>query len=205
MNVILSKTAGFCFGVDRAVSMVEQAVSDGKRVSTLGPIIHNQHVVRHFEEQGVKELKDPQEAEAGSCVVIRSHGVSRAVSRVLEAQNVEILDATCPFVKRIHKIVSSAEEKGRQPVIIGTKTHPEVTAIAGWCEHPLVFETPDELEKWFSESEERTKIPLSLVCQTTSTQKLWESCKKIIKKVCTNSEIFDTICEATEKRQKEAG
>ena len=205
MNVILAKTAGFCFGVDRAVSMVEQAVSDGKRVSTLGPIIHNQHVVRHFEEQGVKELKDPQEAEAGSCVVIRSHGVSRAVSRVLEAQNVEILDATCPFVKRIHKIVSSAEEKGRQPVIIGTKTHPEVTAIAGWCEHPLVFETPDELEKWFSESEERTKIPLSLVCQTTSTQKLWESCKKIIKKVCTNSEIFDTICEATEKRQKEAG
>ena len=205
MNVILAKTAGFCFGVDRAVSMVEQAVSDGKRVSTLGPIIHNQHVVRHFEEQGVKELKDPQEAEAGSCVVIRSHGVSRAVSRVLEAQNVEILDATCPFVKRIHKIVSSAEEKGRQPVIIGTKTHPEVTAIAGWCEHPLVFETPDELEKWFSESEERTKIPVSLVCQTTSTQKLWESCKKIIKKVCTNSEIFDTICEATEKRQKEAG
>ena len=205
MNVILAKTAGFCFGVDRAVSMVEQAVSDGKRVSTLGPIIHNQHVVRHFEEQGVKELKDPQEAEAGSCVVIRSHGVSRAVSRVLEAQNVEILDATCPFVKRIHKIVSSAEEKGRQPVIIGTKTHPEVTAIAGWCEHPLVFETPDELEKWFSESEERTEIPVSLVCQTTSTQKLWESCKKIIKKVCTNSEIFDTICEATEKRQKEAG
>ena len=205
MNVILAKTAGFCFGVDRAVSMVEQAVSDGKRVSTLGPIIHNQHVVRHFEEQGVKELKDPQEAEAGSCVVIRSHGVSRAVSRMLEAQNVEILDATCPFVKRIHKIVSSAEEKGRQPVIIGTKTHPEVTAIAGWCEHPLVFETPDELEKWFSESEERTKIPVSLVCQTTSTQKLWESCKKIIKKVCTNSEIFDTICEATEKRQKEAG
>ena len=205
MNVILAKTAGFCFGVDRAVSMVEQAVSDGKRVSTLGPIIHNQHVVRHFEEQGVKELKDPQEAEAGSCVVIRSHGVSRAVSRMLEAQNVEILDATCPFVKRIHKIVSSAEEKGRQPVIIGTKTHPEVTAIAGWCEHPLVFETPDELEKWFSESEERTKIPVSLVCQTTSTQKLWESCKEIIKKVCTNSEIFDTICEATEKRQKEAG
>ena len=205
MKVTLAKTAGFCFGVDRAVSLVEQAVASGKQVATLGPIIHNKHVVHRFEEQGVRELKEPREAETGSCVVIRSHGVSRAIYEQLVQQNVEILDATCPFVKRIHKLVAAAEEKGRQPVIIGTRTHPEVTAIAGWCSHPLVFESPEELENWFLASEERTKIPVSLVCQTTSTQKLWESCKKIIKKVCTNSEIFDTICEATEKRQKEAG
>ena len=205
MNITLAKTAGFCFGVDRAVSLVQNAVAEGKRVATLGPIIHNKHVVQRFEEQGVRELKEPREAEPGSCVVIRSHGVSRAVYEALEQQNVEILDATCPFVKRIHKLVAAAEDKGRQPVIIGTATHPEVRAIAGWCSHPLVFESPQELENWFLASPERAELPISLVCQTTSTQKLWESCKEIIKKVCTNHEIFDTICEATEKRQKEAG
>ena len=205
MKITLAKTAGFCFGVDRAVSMVQQAVDAGKQVATLGPIIHNKHVMDRFVSQGVRELKLPQEAEAGWSVVIRSHGVSRAVYEALAQQNVEILDATCPFVKRIHKLVYAAEVKGRQPVIIGTKTHPEVQAIAGWCSHPMVFETPEELENWFAEDPLRAEIPVSLVCQTTSTQKLWESCKKIIKKVCTNSEIFDTICEATEKRQKEAG
>ena len=205
MKTILANTAGFCFGVDRAVSLVQSAVDQGKRVCTLGPIIHNKHVIEHFETKGVQEISEPEEAEKGSCVVIRSHGVSKAVYNRLASQDVEILDATCPFVKRIHKIVSAAEELGRQPVIIGTATHPEVRAIAGWCSSPLVFETPEELEKWFCEDDKRANLPITLVCQTTSTQNLWENCKKIIKKVCTNSEIFDTICEATEKRQKEAG
>ncbi len=205
MKTTLAKTAGFCFGVDRAVSMVEQAVEAYRNVATLGPIIHNRHVVDHFAEKGVREIADPAQAEAGSCVVIRSHGISRAVYEQLQEQGVEILDATCPFVKRIHKIVSAAEEQGRQPIIIGTRIHPEVVAIAGWCSNPLVFETPEEVEKWFHECPERADLPVTLVCQTTSTQNLWENCKKIIKKVCTNHEIFDTICEATEKRQKEAG
>ena len=205
MKITLAKTAGFCFGVDRAVSLVEEAVSCGKQVVTLGPIIHNRHVVNRFAEEGVHEIAFPSEAPEGSCVVIRSHGISRAVYEELQQRNVEILDATCPFVKRIHKLVAAAEEKGRQPVIIGTRSHPEVQAIAGWCSHPLVFETPEELEKWLSESAENKNIPVTLVCQTTSTQKLWEICREIIKKVCTNREIFDTICEATEKRQKEAG
>jgi len=205
MKITLAKTAGFCFGVDRAVSLVEEAVSCGKQVVTLGPIIHNRHVVNRFAEEGVHEIAVPSEAPEGSCVVIRSHGISRAVYEELQQRNVEILDATCPFVKRIHKLVAAAEEKGRQPVIIGTRSHPEVQAIAGWCSHPLVFETPEELENWLSESAENKNIPVTLVCQTTSTQKLWEICREIIKKVCTNREIFDTICEATEKRQKEAG
>ena len=205
MRITLAETAGFCFGVDRAVSLVQDAVSREKQVCTLGPIIHNKHVMRKFEEQGVLEICEPEQAPENCCVVIRSHGVSKAVYERLEALPVEILDATCPFVKRIHKLVSAAEEKGRQPIIIGTKTHPEVRAIAGWCNSPLVFESPEELEKWFAQSEDRADIPITLVCQTTSTQKIWDSCKKIIKKVCTNSEIFDTICEATEKRQKEAG
>ena len=205
MKVTLAKTAGFCFGVDRAVSLVEEAVAAGKRVSTLGPIIHNRHVMDHFAAEGVRELSEPEEAAAGTTVVIRSHGVSRNVYERLSRRGVEIVDATCPFVKRIHKLVIRAEAQGRVPVIIGTPTHPEVQAIAGWCAHPHVFEGPEALENWLREDPSRAHLPLTLVSQTTSTQNLWESCKKIIKKQCTNSEIFDTICEATENRQKEAG
>ena len=205
MKATLAKTAGFCFGVDRAVSLVEEAVAAGKRVSTLGPIIHNRHVMDHFAAEGVRELSEPEEAAAGTTVVIRSHGVSRDVYERLSRRGVEIVDATCPFVKRIHKLVIRAEAQGRVPVIIGTPTHPEVQAIAGWCAHPHVFEGPEALENWLREDPSRAHLPLTLVSQTTSTQNLWESCKKIIKKQCTNSEIFDTICEATENRQKEAG
>ncbi len=205
MKITLAKTAGFCFGVGRAVNMVEQAVSEGKNVATLGPIIHNRHVTDRFARQGVRELNVPGQAAPGSCVIIRSHGVSRAVQEELEALDIEIVDATCPFVKRIHKLVAEAEKAGRLPIIIGVPDHPEVKAIAGWCSHSKVFETPEQLQNWLEEAEENRKMPVTLVCQTTSTQKLWENCKEIIKKECTNHEIFDTICEATEKRQKEAG
>ena len=108
MKVTLAKTAGFCFGVDRAVSLVEEAVAAGKRVSTLGPIIHNRHVMDHFAAEGVRELSEPEEAAAGTTVVIRSHGVSRDVYERLSRRGVEIVDATCPFVKRIHKLVIRA-------------------------------------------------------------------------------------------------
>lgn len=204
MKVVMAETAGFCFGVDRAVSMVEQAVREGRQAVTLGPIIHNRHVVAHFETLGVREVDDPAEIADGCAVIIRSHGVSRAVYEQLQARNLTILDATCPFVKRIHGIVQTAERQGRTPVIIGTRTHPEVAAIAGWCAAPLVFENAEELSAWLAEDEKNRFLPISMVSQTTSTQMLWESCCKIAKKVCTNLEIFDTICGATEKRQKEA-
>ena len=204
MNILLAKTAGFCFGVDRAVAMVEKAVADGKHAVTLGPIIHNRHVVDRFSALGVKEVSSPDEVPEGSTVIIRSHGVSREVYEHLQEKGVEILDATCPFVKRIHRLVASAEEKQRRAVIIGARAHPEVCAIAGWCQDPLVFETAEELQNWLEEDEKRKDFPLLMVFQTTSTQNLWKSCCKIAKKVCTNCEIFDTICEATEKRQEEA-
>ena len=204
MKVILAKTAGFCFGVDRAVAMVEEAAKAGKRAVTLGPIIHNRHVVDRFAAMGVRTVENPSEIEDGCAVIIRSHGVSRAAYEALQERQLEVLDATCPFVKRIHGIVQEAERRGRQPVIIGTRQHPEVTAIAGWCTSPLVFENAQELAQWLSDNQARREMPLSLVCQTTSTQALWESCCDFIKKVCTNYEIFDTICGATEKRQKEA-
>ena len=204
MQIILAKTAGFCFGVDRAVSLVEEAVREGKRVATLGPIIHNRHVIERFTALGVREIDAPEEARPGECVVIRSHGVTHTIMEQLAGMDVEVIDATCPFVKKIHRIISEAKEKGQQPVIIGTRSHPEVQAIAGWCEEPVIFETPDELAEWLRNGANRTKIPMRMVCQTTSTQNLWKSSCEIAKKECTNCEIFDTICKATEMRQKEA-
>ncbi len=204
MKVTLAKTAGFCFGVSRAVEMVEREAGSGKRTVTLGPIIHNRHVVERFAAMGVRTVETPGEIEPGCTVVLRSHGVPRAVQEELEGRGLEIVDATCPFVKRIHRIVAEAEARGRQPVIIGSAAHPEVIAIAGWCEHPLIFGDEKELENWLRSGEGRDEKPITMVSQTTGTQALWKSCCKILKKVYTNSEKFDTICRATEERQKEA-
>ncbi len=204
MKVTVAKSAGFCFGVNRAVELVEQAVRDGKKVVTLGPIIHNRHAVKHFEDMGVGVIDSPDQAQPGTMVIIRSHGVTRAVYEALESRGVEIIDATCPFVKRIHGIVSNAEAEGRLPVIIGTRSHPEVEGIAGWCQNCEIFETPEELQNWAESLSDRQDLPICMVCQTTSTESLWNSCGEIAKKQFTNLKIFDTICKATESRQSEA-
>ena len=204
MSVQVAKSAGFCFGVSRAVELVEEAAAAGKKVATLGPIIHNRHVVHKFETLGVRVIEEPEQAMPGETVIIRSHGVSRAVYQRLEAQGVEIIDATCPFVKRIHGIVSRAEEEGRLPVIIGTPTHPEVEGIAGWCGDCKVFAGPEDLEKWAKSSDNLKNSAICMVCQTTSTESLWKTCGNFAKKQFTNLKIFDTICKATEYRQSEA-
>ena len=204
MSVNVAKSAGFCFGVNRAVELVEQAAKSGKTVVTLGPIIHNRHAVAHFEKMGVHVIQTPEEAQPGDTVIIRSHGVTRKVYETLQARGVEIIDATCPFVKRIHGIVSAAQEEGRMPVIIGTRDHPEVEGIAGWCDNCQIFQTPEELENWAKSQPEGADLPICMVCQTTSTESLWKSCGKIAKKQFTNLKIFDTICKATESRQNEA-
>ena len=204
MSVTLAESAGFCFGVSRAVELVEQAAKEGKQVATLGPIIHNRHVVEHFERMGVRVIDTPEEAVPGDTVIIRSHGVSRDVYHRLESRGVEIVDATCPFVKRIHTIVSRAEEEGRIPVIIGTPTHPEVEGIAGWCKDPRVFENVSALKKWAEDAAIAEDSPICMVSQTTSTESLWKLCGNFAKKQFTNLKIFDTICRATEYRQSEA-
>ena len=204
MSVRVAKSAGFCFGVSRAVELVEQAALAGKKVATLGPIIHNRHVVDKFENMGVRVIDTPEEALPGETVIIRSHGVSRAVYERLEAQNVEVIDATCPFVKRIHTIVSRAEEEGRLPIIIGTPTHPEVEGIAGWCSDCRVFAGPEDLKKWAESDDALKNSAICIVSQTTSTESLWKTCCEIAKKQFTNLKIFDTICRATEYRQSEA-
>ena len=204
MSVTVAKSAGFCFGVNRAVEIVEKAAKEGRQVVTLGPIIHNRHAVTHFEQMGVKVIDSPRQAQPGQTVIIRSHGVSRAVYEELERRGVQIEDATCPFVKRIHGIVSNADAEGRLPVIIGTRSHPEVEGIAGWCRNCRVFETPEELENWIKLEEISENSPICMVCQTTSTESLWKICCEIAKKQFTNLKIFDTICKATESRQSEA-
>ncbi len=204
MSIHVAESAGFCFGVNRAVELVEQAAASGKKVCTLGPIIHNRHAVSRFQEMGVEVIDTPEQAQPGQTVIIRSHGVTKAVQEALEARGAEVVDATCPFVKRIHGIVSKAEAEGRLPVIIGTRSHPEVEGIAGWCSHCKIFENAEELEAWVKSGEISPDFPISMVCQTTSTESLWRSCENFAKKVFTNVKIFDTICKATEFRQSEA-
>ena len=200
----VAKSAGFCFGVNRAVELVEKAAQFGGRVVTLGPIIHNRHAVGRFEAMGVRVVTAPQDVEAGSTVVVRSHGVTRATMEALEKIGAQIIDATCPFVKRIHEIVSREEQAGYLPVIIGTRSHPEVEGIAGWCERCEIFESVEEFKNWAKGEGISPDSPICMVSQTTSTEFLWKSCVNFAKKQFTNLKIFDTICRATENRQTEA-
>ena len=204
MSVTVAKSAGFCFGVSRAVSLVEDAAKQGGRTLTLGPIIHNRHVVARFREMGVHVIDRPEEAAPGDTVVIRSHGVGKEVYKRLEAVGANIVDATCPFVKRIHEIVSGAEEGGMLPIIIGTPTHPEVEGIAGWCSRCKVFEDTQALENWVLSENIPKDLPVCMVSQTTSTEILWKKSVDFAKKQFTYLQTFDTICRATECRQREA-
>ena len=204
MKLELAKSAGFCYGVRRAVRMAEQAAEQGRACVMLGPIIHNNSVIEYLASLGVGLIQRPEEAEPGTAVIIRSHGEGRAAYEALAERGCPLIDATCPNVSRIHQIVSQAEEAGRQAVIIGSPTHPEVAAIAGWCAHPLVFEGVQALSDWLEGEPERRNLPVTMVSQTTSTQIIWDKCVEKAKKECTNLKIFDTICNATCKRQSEA-
>lgn len=199
----MAKSAGFCFGVSRSVKIAEEQLEKGG-CKCLGPLIHNEDVVARLEDMGLAVIYSPDEANAGERVIIRSHGASRAVIEGLRSGGVEVVDATCPFVARIHKIVSAASETGRRVVVIGTAGHAEVEAICGWCSGAVVVSDAQELEKWLLEDEKRCGEPITAVVQTTQTQKNLEECKLLLKKLCTNAEIFDTICSATSTRQEEA-
>ncbi|WP_288859449.1 bifunctional 4-hydroxy-3-methylbut-2-enyl diphosphate reductase/30S ribosomal protein S1 [uncultured Flavonifractor sp.] len=204
MRLELARSAGFCYGVRRAVQMAEMAAEGGRPCVMLGPIIHNRDVIAYLESIGVGLVDTPEEVPPGTAVLIRSHGEGRPVHEALARLGRPVIDATCPNVSRIHQIVSRAEEGGRQVLIIGTRTHPEVAAIAGWCRRPVVLEGVAELSDWLETAPERRDIPLTMVSQTTSTRFIWDSCVEKAKKECTNLKIFDTICNATCKRQSEA-
>ena len=204
MKIRIANSAGFCYGVRRAVELAEGAARSGEPCVMLGPIIHNRDVIAYLESIGVGLVDTPEEVPPGTAVLIRSHGEGRPVHEALARLGRPVIDATCPNVSRIHQIVSRAEEGGRQVLIIGTRTHPEVAAIAGWCRRPVVLEGVAELSNWLETAPERRDIPLTMVSQTTSTRFIWDSCVEKAKKECTNLKIFDTICNATCKRQSEA-
>lgn len=203
-KIILAETAGFCFGVDRAVNLVYSLVNDGKKVCTLGPIIHNAQLVGDLEQRGVKIIDSIDECPDGYMVVVRTHGVEKSVIDDIENKNIDYVDATCPFVKKIHRIVKKFDSS--VPVLVaGDVNHPEVIGIRSYCNgKSFVFKNDEELQKILQNDYTDKNKKIICVSQTTFSLEEWKKCEKIIKKVCTNCEIFDTICNATADRQNEA-
>lgn len=203
-EVILAKTAGFCFGVKRAVDTVYEQIKEKKgTIYTYGPIIHNEEVVRDLEEKGVRVLEglDGLSGLEKGTVVIRSTGVAEAVHKQLETTDMRCVDATCPFVKKIHKIVAEASDKGQTIVIIGHDKHPEVEGIKGWAKTPVfVIKTKEEAENL----EFPTGTKLCIVSQTTFNYKNFQELVEIFAKKSYDKYVYNTICNATQERQTEA-
>ncbi len=204
MEVTVAKSAGFCFGVKRAVDMVYEEAVKERKVYTLGPIIHNEQVVEEFAEKGVQVLESVEELEDGedAAVIIRSHGIAKKVFQQLEDKKVRIIDATCPFVKKIHRIVQEKKEEGYQIVIAGSAKHPEVVGICGWCGNQCqVVETLEEAQKCVLETGKKVCV----VAQTTFNYKKFKDIVAILSKKSYDILVMNTICNATEERQTEAG
>lgn len=202
--VKLAKTAGFCFGVDRAVNLVYELVEKGEKVCTLGPIIHNSQLVADLESKGVKIIDDVKDCPEGYTVVIRTHGVEKSVIDTANSCNAKYVDATCPFVSKIHRIVSQQDE-GTVTLIAGDENHPEVKGIRSYCMgKSFVFKNQEELQKILEENNLSEEKSLICVSQTTFSLKEWKKCEKILKKLYTNCRIYSTICNATADRQEEA-
>jgi len=205
VQIKIAKTAGFCFGVDRAVKKAFEAADNYDKVVTLGPIIHNPQIVSQLEEKGVTVVDLPQQVPQGATAVIRSHGVGKWVYDYLVQNGISYVDSTCPFVAKIHHLVSEHSGQGRRILVAGDASHPEVQGIVGFCQGPVkVFKSAQELEKITQEEPDWTKNPAIMVAQTTFNVQEWRKSSDFAKKVYTNLIIFDTICNATEMRQQEA-
>ena len=204
MEVIVAKTAGFCFGVERAVNQVYDQIKHGSGpIYTLGPIIHNEEVVRDLEEKGVKVLNSENEilTLTEGTVIIRSHGVGKHIYDMLKAQGVQIVDATCPFVKKIHRIVQEQNLQGRRVIIIGDETHPEVEGIKGWGDaRTMVVKNEEQMEKLPSFTGEK----LCIVSQTTFNYNKFKDLVEKFEKKGYDILVLNTICNATQERQVEA-
>ncbi|MBR3607880.1 MAG: 4-hydroxy-3-methylbut-2-enyl diphosphate reductase [Lachnospiraceae bacterium] len=207
MEVVRAESAGFCFGVEKAMEkayrQIEKKAKDGDKIYTFGPLIHNEEVVKELKQKGVEvidSVEELKEIKEGS-VIIRSHGVSREIYHILEERGVECIDATCPFVKRIHKIVEKESEQGKKIIIIGNDGHPEVEGIKDWCHSPaIVIESKeDALNFTFEEGEK-----LCIVSQTTFNYNKFQELVEIFKKRGYDISVVNTICNATEERQTAA-
>lgn len=197
MEIKVSQHAGFCFGVKRAMELIEKAKKDGKKIYTLGPIIHNPQVVAKLEKEGVGVINDGDSIEDGSVVVIRSHGITKEAEENLRKKNVEVLDSTCPFVKNAQKKAEELYKQGYSVYIYGEKEHPEVKAILSYTDYKgVVISSPEQIKD--------VKKKIGIVSQTTRNKKGFANvCSAIIEKgyeVC----IYNTICDATFLRQEDA-
>lgn len=205
MRIILARTAGFCFGVDRAVNMAYELANSGVRAATLGQLIHNSLVTDDLAAKGVRIISSPSQAQRGETVIIRAHGVTAGVCDELKSVGAEVCDATCPFVKKIHRIVGENSAADTEVFIAGDPDHPEVIGIKGHCKGDVkIFNSESELDEIIGNDAENFGKRIIAVSQTTFSQKVWKICKEKIKKYYTNAKIFDTICSATRERQDEA-
>lgn len=207
MEVRLADCAGFCFGVKRAVDTVYEQLKNGKTIYTYGPIVHNEEVVRELAEKGVRVLESKEELKslkAGKTiptVIIRAHGVAKEIYDIMEANGLECIDATCPFVKKIHRIVEQKSTEGYHVIVVGDPKHPEVEGIVGWCQGPVtVLETPEQAENFVKTEGEK----LCIVSQTTYNYNKFQYIVEIFEKKGYNDSVVNTICNATEERQQSA-
>lgn len=207
MEVRLADCAGFCFGVKRAVDTVYEQLKSGKTIYTYGPIVHNEEVVRELAEKGVRvleskeELKNLKAGETIPTVIIRAHGVAKEIYDIMEANGLECIDATCPFVKKIHRIVEQKSTEGYHVIVVGDPKHPEVEGIVGWCQGPVtVLETPEQAENFVKTEGEK----LCIVSQTTYNYNKFQYIVEIFEKKGYNDSVVNTICNATEERQRSA-
>ena len=203
-EVKVAKSAGFCFGVKRAVEMVYNEAGKEGKVYTLGPIIHNEQVVKDLEEKGVNVLDSVNDIKDGedATVIIRSHGISEEIYSQLKKKDVKIIDATCPFVAKIHRIVKEKHKAGYQIVIAGNANHPEVEGIKGWCgNNAAIIESIEDAEKVVLNMDRKVCV----VAQTTFNYKKFKDIVDILLKKSYDIDVMNTICNATEERQTEAG
>lgn len=204
-KITLAETAGFCFGVNRAVNLLEHLVEKGEKACTLGPIIHNPQVISHFESHGVRVIQSPAECHREETLVVRTHGVEKEVLSSVEKSGGPFLNATCPFVTKIHKIVRENSTPDNVTLIAVDSRHPEVVGIRSYCNGcSFVFNSYEELLSIVETYPNLDENGLILVSQTTFSTNSFKKCVKKIKMVYTNAVIFDTICSATEERQAEA-
>ncbi|MBK6087777.1 bifunctional 4-hydroxy-3-methylbut-2-enyl diphosphate reductase/30S ribosomal protein S1 [Ruminococcus difficilis] len=204
-DIIVAKTAGFCFGVNRAVKIAFDVADRNQGGCTLGPIIHNKEMVAALNDRGVVSVDSLDDIQGREPVIIRSHGVKRSVYDKLNEMGVEYIDATCPFVAKIHSIVYDMSRQGYTVLIAGDENHPEVQGILSNCvSEYYIFKDVEDLKKIFDLIPEENKDRICIVAQTTFNEKFWKNCIVFLKKLCTNAKVFDTICNATSKRQAEA-
>ncbi len=209
MEVKLAKCAGFCFGVKRAVDTVYERLSSDTQIYTYGPIVHNEEIIADLEKAGVKIAKDEGDLKALSgkdcLVIIRAHGIPKGTQLLMEACEIPYIDATCPFVKRIHRIVEEKSSAGHKILIIGDPAHPEVVGIKGWCENDaLIIESIEEAAAFSKEYIQKENEILSIVAQTTFRHKKFHNIVEFLLDKGYNIDIADTICGATKERQESA-